>query len=45
VTIDRRKIHIEHPIKGLGDYTADIKLGQSVTAKLKVTVSDSPASA
>lgn len=43
VTIDRKKIVIENAIKSLGEYTVDVKLGQSVTGKLKVVVSEAPA--
>jgi len=44
VTLDRRKIVIEHPIKSLGEYTVDVKLGLSMHGKLKVVVSEAAAS-
>ncbi|MDH7515267.1 MAG: 50S ribosomal protein L9 [Bacteroidota bacterium] len=37
-SIDKRKIEIEEPIKVLGIYTVNVKLHQSVTAKVKVWV-------
>jgi large subunit ribosomal protein L9 len=40
VTIDRKKLVIENPIKSTGEYTVDLKLGQSVVAKIKLTVSE-----
>ena len=38
VTIDKRKIALEEPIKRLGDFTVTVKLPADVTANLKVTV-------
>jgi large subunit ribosomal protein L9 len=38
VAIDRRKIHLAEPIKALGQYTVDVKLGREITGKLKVWV-------
>jgi large subunit ribosomal protein L9 len=38
VTVDRKKIHLPEPIKSLGDYSVDVKLGQAVTGKVKVRV-------
>jgi large subunit ribosomal protein L9 len=38
VTVDHRKIHLEDPIKTIGYHTIDIKLGSSVTGKIKVVV-------
>lgn len=38
VTIDRRKIVLEHPIRELGDHTVRIKVDPKVTANLKVSV-------
>jgi large subunit ribosomal protein L9 len=43
VTIDRKKIVIANPIKSTGEYTVEIKLGQSVTGKLKVIVAEAAA--
>ncbi len=36
--IDRRKIHLEAPIKALGKYEADAKLFMDITAKLSIEV-------
>ena len=38
VSIDTKKIHLEEPIKALGLTEVPIKLGQGVTAKIKVWV-------
>jgi large subunit ribosomal protein L9 len=38
VDIDRRKIHLEAPIKSLGKYEADAKLFMDITAKLSLEV-------
>jgi len=38
VTIDKRKIHLEEPIKRIGDFTVPVKLHTDVIANLKVTV-------
>jgi large subunit ribosomal protein L9 len=38
IAIDHRKVHLEEPIKSLGMFTVDIKLGRDVVAKLKVWV-------
>ena len=38
VTIDKRKIVLEEPIKRLGEFTVQVKLHSDVTADLKVTV-------
>ena len=38
VTIDKRKIMLEEPIKRLGEFTVTVKLPADVTADLKVTV-------
>ena len=35
---ERKNIHLEEPIKSLGDFTVDIKLHQDVKARLKVQV-------
>ncbi|HNN91922.1 MAG TPA: 50S ribosomal protein L9 [Pseudomonadota bacterium] len=40
VTIDRKKLVIENPIKSTGDYTVELKLGQNVVAKIKLTVAE-----
>jgi len=36
--IDKRKIHIEEPIKKLGDHEVSIKLDEGLTARVKVSV-------
>jgi large subunit ribosomal protein L9 len=36
--VDRRKIQLSEPLKGLGDYTVAIKLHREVTAHIKVQV-------
>lgn len=38
ITIERKRIHLEEPIKSLGIYTIPIRLHQEVTANLKVWV-------
>jgi large subunit ribosomal protein L9 len=38
VTIERKRMHLEEPIKALGIYTIPIRLHQEVTANLKVWV-------
>lgn len=38
ITIDKRHIELEEPIKALGIYTVSIKLHPKVTAKLKVWI-------
>lgn len=40
VTIDRKKVVIEHPIKTTGEHTVEVKLGQGVTGKLKLNVTE-----
>ena len=44
VAIDRRKVVIADPIKLLGEYTVELKMGQGITGKLKVVVEESKAS-
>ncbi|HNU90956.1 MAG TPA: 50S ribosomal protein L9 [Spirochaetota bacterium] len=36
--VDRRKIHLDEPIKRLGEYRVPVKLDDGVTANIKVTV-------
>jgi len=36
--IDRKKIHLEEPIKRLGSFTAEIRLHHDVTAAVKINV-------
>jgi large subunit ribosomal protein L9 len=38
IVLDKKKIHIEHPIKALGDYELELRLHTGVTATLKVRV-------
>lgn len=38
VNVDRKKIHLAEPIKTLGDYSVEVKLGQGVHGKIKVHV-------
>jgi large subunit ribosomal protein L9 len=38
ITVDRRKILVEHPIKYLGEYTIPVKLHREVTAEIKIRV-------
>lgn len=40
VSIDKRKIILESPIKQMGEYELDAKIYPEVTAKIKVKVSD-----
>ncbi|MBA4371235.1 MAG: 50S ribosomal protein L9 [Thermodesulfovibrio sp.] len=36
--IDRKKIHLEEPIKRLGSFTAEIRIHHDVTASVKINV-------
>jgi large subunit ribosomal protein L9 len=38
ITLDKRKIHLEHPIRALGEHDVELKLHHEVTATLKVRV-------
>ncbi len=38
ITVDHAHIRVEHPIKALGSYTVEVKLGSQVSAQLKVWV-------
>ena len=38
ITLDKKKIHLEHPIKTLGDHEIDLRLHAEVHATLKVRV-------
>ena len=38
IALDKRKIHIEHPIKALGEHEVELRLHPEVTAVLKVRV-------
>jgi large subunit ribosomal protein L9 len=37
-TIDRRKVHLDDPLKSLGEFHVPVKLHRDVTAHVKVTV-------
>jgi large subunit ribosomal protein L9 len=37
--VDRRKIHLDDPLKSLGEFHVPVKLHREVTAHIKVTVS------
>jgi large subunit ribosomal protein L9 len=38
VSLDKRKIHLEHPIRALGDHEVELRLHADVVTKLKVRV-------
>jgi len=38
IALDKRKIHLENPIRGLGDHEVELRLHGEVKATLKVTV-------
>jgi large subunit ribosomal protein L9 len=38
IEIDRRKIHLEEPIKSLGEFTIPVKIHPKVTAEVKLKV-------
>jgi large subunit ribosomal protein L9 len=38
IHLDKRKIHLEHPIRTLGDHEVELRLHQEITAKLKLHV-------
>jgi large subunit ribosomal protein L9 len=38
IALDKRKIHLEEPIKTVGDYEVELRLHHGVVAKLKVKV-------
>lgn len=44
VTLDKKKIHLEHPIKTLGDHEVELRLHPDVVSRLKVRVESSTAS-
>lgn len=41
VSLDKRKIHLEHPIRALGEHEVELRLHQDVTTTLKVRVESS----
>jgi large subunit ribosomal protein L9 len=40
--IDRRKVHLEEPLKSLGEFLIPVRLHREVTAHVKVTVAKEP---
>ena len=38
IKIDRKKLHLEEPIKRLGNYTCTIKLFEDIEAEVKIEV-------
>ena len=40
ITVDRRKIHLDEPIKNIGTYQVVLDVGDGVTATVKVMVSE-----
>jgi large subunit ribosomal protein L9 len=45
IEVDKRKIHLDHPIKELGTTSVSVKLHSQVTATVSVTVAKAEASA
>ena len=46
ITLEKRKIHLEHPIKTLGEHEVELRLHPEVTTSMKVRIeSDRPAAA
>lgn len=41
VTLDKRKVHLEHPIRALGEHDVELRLHADVVTKLKVRVESS----
>ena len=41
LTLDKRKIHLEHPIRALGEHDVELRLHQDVNTTLKVRVESS----
>src|SRR5205085_3896591 len=41
VSLDKRKIHLEHPIRSLGEHEVEMRLHQDVVTQLKVRVESS----
>ena len=43
ITLDKKKIHLEHPIKALGEHEVELRLHPEVTTSMKVRIeSDHP---
>jgi large subunit ribosomal protein L9 len=38
VNVDSKKIHLDEPLKALGDFDVAVKLGRGVNASIKVTI-------
>ena len=38
IHLDKRKIHLEHPLRTLGDHDVELRLHQEITAQLKVHI-------
>jgi large subunit ribosomal protein L9 len=38
IALDKKKIHLEHPIRALGEYDVELRLHQDITTTLKVKV-------
>ncbi len=38
ITLEKRKIHLEHPIRGLGEYEVELRLHPEITSSVKVRV-------
>lgn len=38
ITVDRRRIELEHPLKNLGEHSVPVRLHPEVTAEIRVTV-------
>jgi large subunit ribosomal protein L9 len=43
ISLDKRKIHLEHPVRTLGDHDVELRLHREVNATLKVRVESSTA--
>jgi len=41
IAIDKKKIHLEHPLRTLGEHEVEFRLHQDVTAKLKIRIESS----
>jgi large subunit ribosomal protein L9 len=41
VTLDKRKIHLEHPLRAVGDHEVELRLHQDVVTTLKVRLESS----
>jgi large subunit ribosomal protein L9 len=38
ITLDSKKIHLDEPLKALGDFDVAVKLGRGINASIKVTI-------